>query len=293
VAGRSPYAWALALAGEVSPGIANPVPVVRTLMPFSGEVLSGPQVSLRWYATPGAASYRVQVATDAGFSAITNDQIVTSPDTVLPAVAVGIYYWRVQSVSSSGATATFSSINRFSVEPSVPLSALRSTTSQRARRAKRVSTPTLASTAATSATLAVPMISQHKDSRLLLLESDREHGAHAWSVDHGVLDPNDPADNMNCGLASVAMVNRLFGGQLSQDRIGYHLFRDREPGPEWDLSFGPGVSGNHITKALDFALGGSSTVDLHTSPKRDRRRPSDADRFVARRRRTHGRARRI
>jgi hypothetical protein len=44
--------------------------------------------------------------------------------------------------------------------------------------------------------LDVPMIMQHKDTRMLLLETSQESGAHAWDVDHGQLDPSDPADNL-------------------------------------------------------------------------------------------------
>jgi hypothetical protein len=55
---------------------------------------------------------------------------------------------------------------------------------------------------------------------MLQLENRRQNGAHAWDRDHKAYDEADPADNMNCVLASVAMVNRFYGGNLTQDRIG-------------------------------------------------------------------------
>jgi hypothetical protein len=265
VAAPAPTSWAIAFDGEVSPGLANPVPSVQTLLPFSGAIVSEPQVSLRWYPVAGATSYRVQVTTDPGFAVIVSDQLVSSPEALVPALAAGSYYWRVLAIGANGANSTFSVVNTLSVDPtSSPAAAL----STRSRPVSlRLSAGGPSTLAATSGMLNVPVparLSQHKDSRMLLLESQREHGEHGWSVDHAVLDVNDPADNGNCGLASVAMVNRLFGGQLSQDRIGFHLFRGRYPGPEWDLSSGP-VSGHAISSALTFALGGAPSTDLHTS----------------------------
>ena len=34
----------------------------------------------------------------------------------------------------------------------------------------------------------------------------------------------------NCAIAMVAMVNHYYGGDLSQDRIGYEIFKDRQAG---------------------------------------------------------------
>jgi hypothetical protein len=52
------------------------------------------------------------------------------------------------------------------------------------------------------------------------------------------------------------MVNRYFGGQLSQDRIAYEVFRGRQSGPEQDLSYaGSGFNVAQVTQGLTFALG--------------------------------------
>jgi hypothetical protein len=55
------------------------------------------------------------------------------------------------------------------------------------------------------------------------------------------------------------MVNHFFGGDLSQDRIGYEIFKDREPGPERDLNYDGGLSSDEITRVLTFALGAAPT----------------------------------
>ena len=94
---------------------------------------------------------------------------------------------------------------------------------------------------------------------MLLLERNVEAGPHAWDADHGWLDPRDPADNKNCAIASVTMVNRFFGGDLSQDRLGFELFKDRHAGPEWDLPYGSGITQDQVTRAMTFALGAPPT----------------------------------
>ena len=103
--------------------------------------------------------------------------------------------------------------------------------------------------------LTVPLLSQHKDTAMLLLEQTAEKGAHAWDKDHVTLDPKDPADDMNCAQASVAMVNHFFGGDLSQDRLENELYKGRQPGPEEDLNHGYGFSPEDVTRLLTFALG--------------------------------------
>ena len=109
--------------------------------------------------------------------------------------------------------------------------------------------------------LGVPLIQQHKDTQMLLLERPVPSGAHAWDNDHRALDPDDPADNANCGLASLAMMNKFKGGNLSQDRIGYEVFKARmPPGPEQDLNYGDGIgTGSEMTTAYQFALGVTPT----------------------------------
>jgi hypothetical protein len=243
-------AWTVMSPAQATPGVANPAPVVQVLLPFSGAVVPGPDLELSWYPLPGAASYRAQVASDASYTTLVSDRVVTSPVALVQAVAAGTYFWRVQRISSSGSASAFSDTSEITVEPgSVPLSA---STALRLRAKASALAP-----AATSGAVLVAPLSQHKDTRLLLLESQREHGAHSWRVDHAVFDPSDPADNMNCAAASITMINRFFGGRISQDRVAYEVFRGRQAGPEQDLSYGgSGFSAAQVTAGLSFALGG-------------------------------------
>jgi hypothetical protein len=92
---------------------------------------------------------------------------------------------------------------------------------------------------------------------------------------------------MNCTLASLAMMNRYYGGDLSQDRIGYEAwgrnvaryrstildpavaalvtmllgvidplqFQEAQPGPERDLQYAAGMPPGRLLAAGLFALG--------------------------------------
>jgi hypothetical protein len=140
------------------------------------------------------------------------------------------------------------------------------------------------------------VILQHKDSKMLHLESLQEARQrtaaleprlpHAWDRDHGTLDELDPADNMNCALASLAMMNRYYGKDLTQDRIGYEGwskniarykstifdpananvvqrlislnpadFVETQVGPERDLHYGQGTPWPRMLAEGIFALG--------------------------------------
>jgi hypothetical protein len=72
---------------------------------------------------------------------------------------------------------------------------------------------------------------------------------------------------MNCVLASVAMINHFYGGNLSQDRIGYDVLQRRggnPPGPEGDLVWIHGIPDTEVADAFQFALGGAFATGLMT-----------------------------
>jgi hypothetical protein len=239
-----PQEWVTFAPDQVTPGAVNPTPGVEALLPLSGAILTSPGVELSWYPVAGATQYRVQLASDIAFTNPAIDQAVTSPPLKLDQLASGDYYWRVQAIAADGSTASFSQPNAITI-------------------VSKSSAAHLAAPAKANP-LAVPMIIQHKDTAMLMLESQKETGAHAWDVDHKTLDQNDPSDNMNCGLASTAMVNAFYGGKLSQDRIGYEIFKDRQPGPEQDLNYGYGLTDSQQSQALKFALG--TAPSTHKQP---------------------------
>ena len=240
--GRSPLSvqgdhleWTVFTTAQATPGAANPQLGVEVMVPINGAIVNQTSFELSWYPVAGATQYRAQVASDEAFSALLLDETVDTPEVAVELQA-GSYFWRVQAISASGEAAEFSPVQTLTVDSGL------SSLHEAAPRAQ--------------ANLNVPLISQHKDTRMLLLESKNETGAHAWDVDHVRLDRSDPADNGNCVLASVAMINAFFGGDLSQDRIGFEVLHDTLPGPEWDLMYGQGLRSPESDAALKFALEG-------------------------------------
>ena len=242
---NQPLEWLVFASSDASPGLPNPVPGVGVLLPLPGTVVDGSGATLAWYPLVGATEYRIQVATDPAFSTTVLDSRTAESQVETGALASGEYFWRIAAVEASGTASTFSPASTFEViATGLGLRSART----RSRSAIDNAAPQLN----------VALLSQRKDTAMLLLERNVETGAHPWDADHGTLDPRDPSDNKNCAIASVAMVNHFFGGDLSQDRIAYEIFKGRAPGPELDMLFGGGTSELQVSDAMAFALGAAS-----------------------------------
>ncbi|RPI22306.1 MAG: hypothetical protein EHM61_22605 [Acidobacteria bacterium] len=249
--------WISYSPSEATPGLENRRPRVEVLIPFSGAISPEPTVGLSWYPVPGVRLHRVQIARDSEFSQIVLDQVVEAGELTTPPLTAGNYLWRVQAIDSDQVPADFSDPVTLTIDPSFAVAGQ----AQGVGIAQAGKNP-----------LGVPLISQRKDTRMLLLESLMPwKGEHKWDTDHRELDKDDPADQLNCGLASVAMVNAWFQikagsiKRLSQDRIGYEIFKDRVEGPEWDLSYQTGLDwrkgqSSQQTRALRWALGAGASA---------------------------------
>lgn len=285
--------WVVYGPADATPGAPNPAPAVPVtdLSPMSGSVLKDPAVELSWIPVPGVSQYRVQVAADRSFGSPTFDRVIDDAR-VDVRLNPGRHFWRVQSVGVAGRPAAYSApaslwIGGVPGAPERPnltggRPAVSPVLASPARRATDITG--LGSQVSEQGNLNVPLIHQRKDSRMLQLENREATGPHAWNAAHSTRSAaSDPADTWNCALANVAMVNHTYGGNLSQDRIGYEmlsrnvtkyqqlftsgpngavnpiaaqLLREHTPGPEWDLSYGNGISGIQIIAALAYALDG-------------------------------------
>jgi hypothetical protein len=239
-----PLEWTIFYSDLATPGRANPQPAVDVMIPLNGAVIKELSFELSWYPAPGAVEYRVQVSNQDTFGDLLVDETTNEPAWTVE-LQTGTYFWRVQAIAGNGALAEFSPVQKIAVDPG--FSSLHSASPQR------------------QTTLGVPLIGQRKDTQMLVLESKNETGEHAWDVAHPELDRADPADNMNCALASIAMINAFYGGNLSQDRIGFEVLQGTLPGPEWDLMYGRGLHRHETTEALEFALEGTSI--FHPEPE--------------------------
>jgi hypothetical protein len=281
--------WVIYPADQVTPGRANPLPAVAQLLPLNGAILQATAANLSWYPVPGAVRYRVQLARDTTFAQTILDQTINVATVNSGQLAAGAYWWRVQAIPNDGPAAAWSHPSRIEFEGRSGGGGADGDTSGEddgdADASAALGDPYLQDIP--PVTLPVPMIYQHKDGPMLLLESQQSGGLrtagrppgmpHAWDRDHRTLDQHDPADNMNCGLATMAMLNRFYGGDLTQDRIGYEVFgpnvanyearipaglvlsgttlRERTPGPERDLNYGYGLWNRQFVAAGIFALG--------------------------------------
>lgn len=232
-----PTEWTVFYPDLTTPGTANLHPAVDVMIPLNGAVIKELSFELSWYPAAGAVEYRVQVANQDTFGDLLIDETTSEPALIVE-LQTGTYFWRVQAISENGELAEFSPVQSLTVNPQFSMAHLAKPLKQTA--------------------LGVPFIGQYKDTQMLLLESKNETGAHAWDVDHQALDRSDPADNSNCVLASIAMINAFYGGDLSQDRIGFEVLKETLPGPEWDLMYGRGFYRDETTAALAFALEGES-----------------------------------
>ena len=275
----APTDWVIYTGEQVTPGQPNPLPAVVQLIPLDGAIFSSTTIDLSWYTVPGAARYRVQLATDTTFAQPLINQLVDAPPLTSGERASGTYWWRVQAIPAEGSPAAWSLPHRITLGGLDRDDALDNVVGIGMSRSEPWRGPVL---------LNVPLLVQHKDSPMLLLESQQSGGIrtagslpnmpHNWDNDHQALDRSDPADNMNCAIASMTMLNHFYGGDLTQDRIGYEMFsknidryaatiqaraiepptlvpREKAPGPERDVNYGYGLTLEHIVAAGVFALG--------------------------------------
>jgi hypothetical protein len=248
--------WVVYPPQETTPGLPNRLPRVEVLLPLDGAILDPSDATLAWYPATGAVGYRLQVAADRTFAAPVVDARVTEPEADARSLGKGTYVWRVASIGADGKAAPFSDPSSFEIDGAGSASistAMAHTADTGGIVLAASSQPRL---------LSVPYLTQHKDTKMLLLESRSETGAHAWNVDHGAPGRTDPADTKNCAIAAVAIMNHFFGGNMSQDRLGFVILRTRAPGPELDLNYGTGMGIPDATRMLTFALGAAPTVVL-------------------------------
>ncbi len=104
---------------EVSAQSAPPVPVLTAPIQAATNVALTP--NLTWNASTGAASYRVQLATDSLFTALIVDDstVATTTRAVGPLTSSTVYYWRVNAKGGTG-TSAFSAFRSFTTVIAVP-----------------------------------------------------------------------------------------------------------------------------------------------------------------------------
>src|SRR5262249_48226785 len=150
---------------DATPGGPNPLPPVEAFPMLDGLIANQPVVHLAWYPAPGATAYHLQLATEPSFALPIVDTDVVSVTFTTPSLAPGDYLGRGKPTGRTGRAARSPAPPHLTVGGGSAVAGV-----------------------AASHELAVPMISQHKDTAMLLLESVTEKGPHAWDVAHPDLD---------------------------------------------------------------------------------------------------------
>lgn len=226
--------WTLYLSSQTTRGRENAWPAISWYYPANGATIDGATFAVSWNPVEGATGYRFQLDNTSDFSSpIVNqtlNQAAYIPDSP---VAAGAYFWRVRVLFSGGES------------PWSPGVAVRSLTLP--------STATADVAQFASKTLGIAWQLQHKDTNMLCLDGDPETGASAWDRPHTTRGAHG---SMYCVRASMSMMASYYGGNLSQDRISYEIFKGGAP--EGDLGHNVGVPpppNPTETNTLAWALG--------------------------------------
>lgn len=93
--------------------------------PIGGARIYGERVELVWTQSAETASYRLQIAEDAGFSVLRQDLTGLQAPRRILALAPGDYHWRLASLRADGDQGPFSDPQRFTLRPVPPSPPLR------------------------------------------------------------------------------------------------------------------------------------------------------------------------
>jgi hypothetical protein len=230
--------WTLYPAAQATRGSENPVPVITWFNPANGEGIEGNNFQLSWTPVSRATGYRFQMDGTGNFSSPLVDVVLStslykSETTVAPAT----YFWRVKVLSAAGESpwSTGVQIKSLALSGSSGSSVL----------------------GATQSVLGIKHQRQLKDTYMLCLGGCKKS---EWDQPHTYTETDH--SKRYCARATTSMMASYYGGQLSQDRITYELFKNNPP--EGDLGHGIGTADQALfwplqkwpthTKLLAWAL---------------------------------------
>jgi hypothetical protein len=109
---------------------------------------------------------------------------------------------------------------------------------------------------------------ERKDTRMLCLEGCPLHGPNAWDKPHENFSNHSSTRGIE---AVISMVASYYGGNLSQDRIAYHVYAEyfNDSIPENDLGHGKGIIELNLVFVLEWALNGASVLRQNGKPDFD------------------------
>ena len=241
-------AWVIYKEGETTPGSMNPIPAPSPVVPPSGAGLRTNLPSFAWddWAI-NIKAYRLEVADNEDFdSPLISVEMPGSVYHPKTSFSNGHYYWRIKSVSNTSEESAWSETTPFYIETKT--------------RSKLIASKDLG---------LYPPVQQRKDTPMLCFEC-AESGKHPWNDQH--IDSasgfhNCPHCKGYCARAAIAMINRRYGGSLTQDEISHHVYKAQGPlgkkiGDKHvnDLGHNKGFNEDDIIKVLKWALEGQEDI---------------------------------
>ncbi len=224
----------------ISNGITQPENPVQ-ISPEKYLIIDNTAPDFDWVDVPNIDSYRFQVDNDTDFSSPEIDQagLTNSEFTPSTPLSSDIYFFRINGAKGGNET-HWSAEWIFAIDGG-----------------------DLILVSGGDSTLSIPFKWQRKDTNLLCIwdvpsntrPGCEETGSTSWDAPHPDGPPNHPHDDWYCVRASIAMLNARYGGDLSQDRISYQIFKAHPPiGPEGDLGHEMGTTRKEIEDTLSWAL---------------------------------------
>jgi hypothetical protein len=221
------FSWSTYSADESSPGMMNTVPAPVLVTPPPGMATPARDLALGWHSHSSSECYNLQVAMDPDFEILVldveTDDVRYYPEKEWPA---GTLYWRVCAYDRYGTGWSASSrTGRFHI--------LRDEGNPGG-----------------SVDLGVEALFQVKDSPMFCLYCPLT-GDHNWNSVH----PTRGCTHCNtyCARADVRMCASYYGGNVTEDRISYHAYKDNHSYPG-QLGHGYGMWPD---AALSWALNGA------------------------------------
>ncbi len=258
--------WAVYRTDQLTPGAANPIPRPDFSMPPAGDTLDVGAVVIGWSAIPGATEYLFQIARDADFADLVVNTETAYPDYHHPGTLdPGTYYWRMRTRTDKGLSGWSGGVP-FRTDVLAPGVAAAG-----------------GDLAAVQKTLGIVWQVQHKDTPSLdVSDANNKTGDGAWDVVHPADHRVSNHDNHYCQVASMAMINSYYGGDISQDRLSYYAIReypdskrgldpdhactfpaDCRPGLEWDFWAGHNKGFEGIAWSLGYAWNDWSQIETY------------------------------
>ncbi len=204
---QSTYAddFAIFMNSEISIGVENPSPVIRGYNPANGAITDSATFAVSWDTVYQASNYRFQLDDANDFSSpyidITTQESFYAAQTPVPE---GDYYWRVKVISDTGESNWSSGIEIHSLEFPATTNTIQ----------------------IASNLLNVQWQLQHKDTKMVCLNGDRETGVAPWDLPHSGYGSVQVHGSNYCERASVAMLASFYGLNISQDRIAYEDYKN-------------------------------------------------------------------